>query len=70
MMTDQEALDALAAYLGTQESWNGGDVCDVVANMIAKTGRPHPGSHYPVYSTVFKTMTGRDIPDAYDLSEV
>lgn len=74
-MTDQEALDAIAAYLGTQESWNGGDVCEFVANVIGRTGRPHPGSDLrvggaAVYGDAFKRITGRDIPAEYDLSEV
>lgn len=42
-LDDQQALDALALYLGEQDSWNGGDVCDVLAEIIAATGRPHPG---------------------------
>lgn len=42
-MTDREALDELAQWLGNTESWNGGDVCEALADYIAKTGRPHPG---------------------------
>lgn len=42
-MTDREALDALALFMARPGQWNGGDVCEVAAEVIGATGRPHPG---------------------------
>lgn len=47
--SDTEALDELAAYMNRPGPWNGGDVCDVAAELLVKTGREildnadHPG---------------------------
>ncbi len=38
-MTDSEALNRLAAYLQTVEDWNGGDFCELAADLIERTGR-------------------------------
>lgn len=42
-MTDAEVLNAIATYLGTSDDWNAGDVCELVAELVAVSGRPHPG---------------------------
>lgn len=36
---DDEALDALAAKLGEPGAWNGADVCELAAALLAQTGR-------------------------------
>ncbi|MFD3407016.1 hypothetical protein ACFWUU_40410 [Kribbella sp. NPDC058693] len=38
-MTDAQALDAIAEFLNQPGSWNGGDVCEVVAETLTATGR-------------------------------
>lgn len=60
LLSDREALDRLAAFMGAQESWNGGDVCEVAAELIAATGRP------PVGDQSFEVLTTyRVLADAY-----
>lgn len=61
--SDTLTLDRLAVYLGSAEDWNGGDICELLAEMIAATGRPHPGSGDPdTYTEEFKVATGRRVP--------
>ena len=36
---DARALNEMAAYLRENESWNGGDFCELAAEAIARTGR-------------------------------
>lgn len=36
---DAAALNEMAAYLRENESWNGGDFCELAAEAIARTGR-------------------------------
>lgn len=38
-INDAEALDKLAAYLRDVPDWNGGDFCELAADMISRTGR-------------------------------
>ena len=38
-LTDRQALDILAEYLRDHEQWNGGDFCELAANVIPRTGR-------------------------------
>jgi hypothetical protein len=38
-MTDAEALDQIAEFLNRPGQWNGGDVCEFVAETITATGR-------------------------------
>lgn len=38
--TDTEALDALAAKLNEPGDWNGGDICELAAGLLRRTGRP------------------------------
>ncbi|WP_427896700.1 hypothetical protein ACQHIV_42200 (plasmid) [Kribbella sp. GL6] len=38
-MTDAQALDAIAEFMNQPGPWNGGDVCEVVAELLASTGR-------------------------------
>lgn len=42
-LSDQAALDQIAIYMGAQEQWNGGDVCEIVADILTRTGRPSVG---------------------------
>ena len=42
-LSDREALDRIAIFMGSREEWNGGDVCERVAQIIAETGRPPVG---------------------------
>lgn len=61
--SDTLTLDRLAVYLGSADDWNGGDVCEMVAEMIAATGRPHPGeSQGRAYVKALARATGRPTP--------
>lgn len=62
---DQAVVDRLALYLGTRESWNGGDVCEHAANLIGNV-RPHPGDATPGYARSFTAETGRPWQDFGD----
>lgn len=42
-LSDADALDRLAAFMARPGGWNGGDVCEEAADLIGRTGRPHPG---------------------------
>lgn len=42
MITDTEALDQIATFMGTEPDWNGGDICELVADLLRGTGRPNP----------------------------
>lgn len=44
--TDAEALDQLAALLNRPGEWNGGDVCEALADTLVRTGR-EIDSHAP-----------------------
>jgi hypothetical protein len=65
--SDQFVVDALAAYLGTQEEWNGADCLEVIADLIG-TVRPHPGGESD-YRPIFRKATGRDVPSAWDMGD-
>jgi len=66
---DRDALDALAAALGTPPNWDGGaDYLDTVANIVGSV-RPHPGAYEDGYREVFKAETGRDLPAAFDRTD-
>lgn len=43
LMSDDQALNLLAIYMGAQEQWNGGDVCEIAAELLLATGRPPVG---------------------------
>lgn len=68
-MTDREALDDLAQWLGTTESWNGGDVCEALADTIAKTGRPHPGDADD-YPTQWRAYLGERMAHTEEVSHL
>ena len=38
-LTDADALDALAEKLSESGDWNGGDVCELAAELLLRTGR-------------------------------
>jgi ribosomal protein L37E len=38
-LSDTEALDALAIKLNEPGQWNGGDVCEMAAELLGRTGR-------------------------------
>jgi DNA-directed RNA polymerase subunit RPC12/RpoP len=38
-LSDADALDALAAKLNEPGQWNGGDVCELAAELLVRTGR-------------------------------
>ena len=38
-LTDADALDALAEKLSEPGDWNGGDVCELAAELLLRTGR-------------------------------
>lgn len=38
-LTDTEAMDNITAFLNRPGPWNGGDVCEVVAEQVDLTGR-------------------------------
>jgi hypothetical protein len=38
-LADGEALDRITAYMNRPGQWNGGDVCEVVANELQRSGR-------------------------------
>lgn len=39
LLSDEEALDALAAKLREPGGWSGADVCELAAELLARTGR-------------------------------
>ena len=39
LLSDEEALDALAAKLREPGAWSGADVCELAAELLARTGR-------------------------------
>jgi hypothetical protein len=39
-ISDREALDALAAKLSEPGEWNGGDLCELAAELLRRSGRP------------------------------
>lgn len=41
-MTDSEALDYIAGYMAAQEEWDTANICEMVAERIAATGRVGP----------------------------
>jgi hypothetical protein len=55
-LSDQAALDQIAIFLGSQEQWNGGDVCEHVAEVLAGTGRPPVGSQTPADLRMYRQM--------------
>ena len=38
-LADREALDMIAAKLNEPGQWNGGDVCELAAQAVSRTGR-------------------------------
>ena len=40
LISDTQAMDAITNYLNQPGPWNGGDVCDFVAEVVSQTGRP------------------------------
>lgn len=58
---DRDVVDALATYLGTNETWSGADMLEVIAQLIG-TVRPHPGDAADTYVQQFATDTGRAAP--------
>lgn len=46
-ISDTQALNEIAVFMGSHEDWNGGDVCEVVAETLARTGRPGVGDQSP-----------------------
>ncbi len=46
-ITDADALDRLAAELGAPGCWNGGDVCELAAELLRLTGRRIEHDPYP-----------------------
>lgn len=66
-MTDTLAVDQLAALLGANDDWPGADTLTLVADIIGRV-RPHPGNIFAdAYPTVFREMTGRDLPATTEL---
>ncbi|WP_156250938.1 hypothetical protein [Pseudactinotalea terrae] len=43
VLSDAHVLDAITAQLGTAEEWHTGDDLSDIADLVARTGRPHPG---------------------------
>lgn len=43
LLSDAEALDALAAKLNEPGAWSGGDVCELAAALLVQTGRAIDG---------------------------
>lgn len=39
LLTDADALDALAEKLNEPGEWNGGDICELAADLLRRTGR-------------------------------
>ena len=46
-LADAEALDRLAAQLNAPGCWNGGDVCELAAELLRRTGRRIEDEPYP-----------------------
>lgn len=42
-----QQLDGLALLLGTNPEWHGADYLEDIANVVARSGRPHPGDCDP-----------------------
>ena len=40
-------MDGLALVLGTNPEWHGADYLEDIANLVARSGRPHPGDADP-----------------------
>ena len=65
-LPDTFVLDAIATLMGTSDDWNGGDICEAVADLIGATNRPHPGVGEGVeYAGRFFASTGRPLIAAY-----
>lgn len=47
-ISDQDAITAIARLLGTNPEWDSpADYLEDIANMVAATGRQHPGDADP-----------------------
>ncbi|HKI66656.1 MAG TPA: hypothetical protein VJ989_05245 [Solirubrobacterales bacterium] len=46
-LADAEALDRLATQLNAPGCWNGGDVCELAAELLRRTGRRIEDEPYP-----------------------
>ena len=67
--TDQQAVDAIAALLGTSAEWSSAaDFLESIANVIGAV-RPHPGDAADTYRADFREATGRDVPTAWDFTD-
>jgi hypothetical protein len=67
--TDADALDRLARYLATPGDWNGGDVCEYLADTVRATGRPNPdtvddGAAFTAYCDALAARRAADGLDA------
>lgn len=68
-LDDTTALDQITDAFAVDGPWNGGDICEAVANIIGATERPHPGVDQPraEYREAFQAVTGRELPDLAEL---
>lgn len=57
--SDTQALNQIAVYMGSQESWDGGDVCEIVAEIVASTGRPPVGDQSPADLAMYRRWADR-----------
>lgn len=56
--TDDDCMDEIALMLGTVEEWDGAaDSLEEIANLVERSGRPHPGDTDPAeYVAAFNEM--------------
>jgi len=67
---DRQALDDIAALLGTPETWDGAaDFLDSIAAILARTNRPGGSLSGKAWLRAFEEHTGRPYVGGYDLSE-
>jgi len=43
VLNDARVLDLIATQLGTAEEWDTGEDLSAIADLVSRTGRPHPG---------------------------
>lgn len=55
-ISDREALDQIAVFLGSHAEWVGGDVCEHVAEVLAATGRPPVGTQTPADLAMYRRL--------------
>lgn len=58
-ISDEEALNQIGVFLGSQEQWNGGDVCELVAEILEATGRPPVGDQSPKDLKMYRALAGQ-----------